>query len=730
MLLICVACCAFFSLRGRAHAQVVISEVHWAGSDLSTADEWLELVNATNESVDVSGWKITVRKNGEDAVMIELPEDTFIEAGAYFLVSNYAADESRLARDPDLVTTAVSLPNTQLSLTLLTASGVTVDRVDDGSGAPFAGENATGTGTRASMERIDLLGLGTDPKNWRTATLSAGFDPGAPMRGTPGTANGNAPAGDDDDDDDPVQCESGVRIGEVLADPSGKDDQEWIELTNAGTETVLMQGWGVRVGKIAYAIDTPVLLRPGAYMSLRKTQTALTLPNNGATVELLCSGTVIDALSYPLTGEEVSYGRDPDAPDTLTAFCIPSEASPNTSRLPDAHILLQSGYTQGEVPHTINVDTELRGGSLSDAQCRWDYGDGGGSDKCNPPAYTYELPDEFTLRLDVLTLCGRLEERTMRMVVKGEASQEGLEGLPGGVSAESGQEGQGGSGALLGVATERAESGAECEPWAGTGVSITEVFPSPSEDEEWIELFNAGEHDAHLCGWILDDLREGGSKPRVLGEDIIVPARNFAILTREQTRIALNNSGDEVWLLDPEGNTRSFVAFPKVKSDWSYAYDADTKQWCLTSNPTPLAAQSCPSVVSATSSSSQAAVASEARSKSTKGTSSKGFLPVRYRSVIAAEDPNDSAMEATSGFVQELAMQTVSAPATSLQNVSAESISIVELGILLGGFLSAGTFGIVGVRRNRVRRRISTTVPRAELPLPAGGDVRRGGQSQ
>ncbi len=153
-------------------AQIVISEVHWAGSPVSTADEWFEVVNIFDVELDLTGWTVTSRKSdGSDDVMVTF-EDILLQPGEVFIIANYSADQSALAVHPHIVTTAVSLPNTKLFLEIVDDKGTLIDAVDDGVGAPFAGT----TSPYASMERIDLLASGTAKENWRTAVESIGFD--------------------------------------------------------------------------------------------------------------------------------------------------------------------------------------------------------------------------------------------------------------------------------------------------------------------------------------------------------------------------------------------------------------------------------------------------------------------------------------------------------------------------------------------------------------------------
>lgn len=88
-----------------------------------------------------------------------------------------------------------------------------------------------------------------------------------------------------------------------------------------------------------------------------------------------------------------------------------------------------------------------------------------------------------------------------------------------------------------------------------TSIIINEFLPNPIGDDaagEFIELFNPSEQTADLSGWQLDDAA-AGSKAYALPAGTIVGARTYRVFMREQTGIALNNTGDEVRLLDPVG---------------------------------------------------------------------------------------------------------------------------------------------------------------------------------
>lgn len=161
-----------------AHAedspQVFLSEINWAGSETSTADEWLELVNLGTTSVDLSHFVLTgVATNGD---AIEIAEETILQPGQTLIIANYAANDpkSTLLISPDLVTTALSLPNSALDILLTTPAGLVIDSYRD-AGTPDFGS----TTPMISIER-DLAILA-----WHSSTQNLGLRSTLQL-GTPG----------------------------------------------------------------------------------------------------------------------------------------------------------------------------------------------------------------------------------------------------------------------------------------------------------------------------------------------------------------------------------------------------------------------------------------------------------------------------------------------------------------------------------------------------------------
>lgn len=165
---------------------VFFNELMWRGSSVSTADEWIELYNNSDEIVDISGWVIFDEDKGE--VMIEIDKGK-IAPRSFFLVSNneknhlFSGGESVLNIDPDMVSSKVGLSNDKLHLALKDGD-VVVDRVGDGSktfyknticssdeSTIYSDKDCKDSELNRSLQRINYQD-GTLPVNW-TSTKEA-----------------------------------------------------------------------------------------------------------------------------------------------------------------------------------------------------------------------------------------------------------------------------------------------------------------------------------------------------------------------------------------------------------------------------------------------------------------------------------------------------------------------------------------------------------------------------
>ncbi len=589
-------------------ASVVLSEVMWMGSDVSTADEWVEIAGFAPSGIDsspqsLSGWTLSALKGAAETILVRFPAGSSIGSGQYLIVSNYTKEVSRIALDPYLTSTAMSLANTKLLLRLRDASGALIDEVDDGVGDPFAGLNPSSNGPKASMERIDLRQVGTMVSNWRSATLSRGFDPGTPIYGTPGfssfieneTVSSQAssaqfslqslPSSSSNSSESitsfssqnssifslssiQVQPLLSIKINELLSDSIGSDDGEWIEVFNAGNTPVNLSGMTVRVGTAGHRIRAGsggFFIEPQHYLVLPKSIAGFTLTNGGNSVRLESGTTLLDTFSYPSYPEGVSAGRN-DANDVVP-FCIPTPGSMNTITNPEPHIVIQSGTPVGLDPVTLNLSVDVGSGSLASSTCSFNYSDGYVSDSCNPASHTMRIKGDYTIQMNFKNYCGTTVTRSLTgtVLVKNEIQHTAL--------------------------THTKQLSQACTPSAFSGVELTEVLPNPTGEEkdgEWMEIHNSTEDSKSLCGWSLDD-GLNGSRPYSLAA-YQLPSKGYLALERRKTNITLNNDHDLVRLIAPlpEGGTGVWMnmQFNHAPDDQSFA-KSGSGSWMWTPYLTP-----------------------------------------------------------------------------------------------------------------------------------------------
>lgn len=108
-------------------------------------------------------------------------------------------------------------------------------------------------------------------------------------------------------------------------------------------------------------------------------------------------------------------------------------------------------------------------------------------------------------------------------------------------------------------------------------IVISEILPDPDGKDnqegafEWLELFNEGEKDVNLKGWILDDVQNKGSKAYQIKEDLVIKAKKYLVISSKDSKLFFNNPGDEVNLFWPDGVLVDSVEYQKSKEGYSYS---------------------------------------------------------------------------------------------------------------------------------------------------------------
>lgn len=171
-----------YGTPGESNFGVNINEVAWMGTTNSTNDEWIELHNPTNSTVDLTGWTLAAT-DGTPSINLS----GSIPAGGFYLLER-TDDTSVPGVTADLIYTG-SLENGGEVLELRDGGNVLMDMVD----VWYAGDNST----KASMERVVPSSLGYRAASWQTSAASYAGGYGTPSTGVGGGSGGSPNYTDD-----------------------------------------------------------------------------------------------------------------------------------------------------------------------------------------------------------------------------------------------------------------------------------------------------------------------------------------------------------------------------------------------------------------------------------------------------------------------------------------------------------------------------------------------------
>lgn len=308
--------------------------------------------------------------------------------------------------------------------------------------------------------------------------------------------------------------------------------------------------------------------------------------------------------------------NDSNSKDDFEIFKHSTKNSPNefSNSNPIPIINIQTGNITGEAPFVVNFTASASSDPEDDAiKFFWDFGDKTFEETANPQAHTYATPGTYNVALAVEDeFSGKASANlTVNVIPKttlqGFSSKQPVQVLVASNSVKTPVKNQQKKTTSANAAKKTAsvkktsapkknakinsaEKPAPAAPQNGDlsrSLLVTEIMPNPEgsdADEEWVEIFNPENRPVNLSNWILDD-EEGGSKPYIFPSAAVIGPKEYLVLSREETKISLNNSKDSVRLFDFLRNLIFEVSYAKAESDKSYIKTANGFEW--TSDVTP-----------------------------------------------------------------------------------------------------------------------------------------------
>jgi len=357
-----------------------------------------------------------------------------------------------------------------------------------------------------------------------------------------------------------------VIINEFLPNPQGSDDGEFIELFNKSYEAADLVGWQLqdnssRVYTIAEDDFSSTEVAPGGYFVITRDISGIALNNTGGDKVILYrpDGYQVDMEEYEIAAMEGrSLARKPDG------WAWTSEVTPGAANSFIANQPPEAKFNVSQGKHYIDDEAEFDGSLSSDPDgdnitYHWDFGDQSSGDEAKEN-HVYETAGSYNVVLTVTDTQGLVDSSTKQLTINP---------------------------APVEVTIEPSASSTAVIMAGYNGLLISEFLPNPqgSDEAEWIELFNNSAEALDLSNLFLDDA-EGGSRPFSLSGQIINPSE-YLLVSRADSKIALNNSADSVRLITPAGPIIQEVIYEKSQEARSYCFSELLNDWLWCEEPTP-----------------------------------------------------------------------------------------------------------------------------------------------
>jgi endonuclease/exonuclease/phosphatase family metal-dependent hydrolase len=392
-----------------------------------------------------------------------------------------------------------------------------------------------------------------------------------------------------------------IVLNEFLPDPYSLYSEEWIELYNPQELEADLSGYIlddlIGGGTNPYTIPDGTVISGYGFLVFYQGATGIGLNNDGDDVNLIQpdGSTVQDSYSYSSSADDLSYGRESDGSLTWTTFDSPTPGETNggTSSpgdsvvlnefLPDPYSLYSEEWIELYNPLTVEVD--ISGYVLDDIT------DGGTGSYTIPFGTTISASGFLVFYQSATGIALNNDGDTVNYL-----KPDGTTVLDSYTYASSsddvsyGRENDGGTVWTTFTSPTPGESnGGTSSP--AESILINEFLPDPYSlySEEWIELYNPLDVEVDLSDYVLDDIVGGGTGSYTIPTGTTIPALGFVVFYQSTTGIALNNDGDTVNFLKPDGTTvlDSYI-YSSSTDDVSYGRETDgSDTWTTFSSPTP-----------------------------------------------------------------------------------------------------------------------------------------------
>jgi cysteine-rich repeat protein len=529
--LLLLAVFLFLPLSLQAETQtVLINEIAWMGTGVSASDEWIEFYNPTDQAIDLSGWTLT-SSDGTPKIILQGQ----IAAQSYFLLER--TDDNTV---PEIAADQIyigALSNSGENLILKNTSGEIVDQVNASGGWP-AGSNAD----KKTMQKC--------ASQWQTSPQTGGSPRQAnncAQAQAPVCGNGKLEAGEECDDGNQIEGDGcGLDCRKETEENQAEDENESSENQNSGSNEQSSDNWA----EDSLAGDNYTPPQPVYSLGDVVINELVSDPTDGDIewIEL-----------YNTTSQKINLDNwvlvDASGAQTKLDGTIDFQGAKKYFLVDKLDFHLNNA---GDIV-SLRDDNNF----LIDKVCYGNWDDGSLLD--NAPA----AADPFSLARQIDGYNTFNNKNDFRLTITPTKAKANI---------------------ITNQEPEANYSNYDYSP----DLMISEILPNPigsDKENEFIELYNNGGKTIDLSGWCLCDADNNcfqfslANLPPKRQEWLIRPGQYLALF-RSLTKIALNNSGDEVKLFAPLGiGPEQTVKYSQAKVGQSYNLIKGKWQW--SNQPTP-----------------------------------------------------------------------------------------------------------------------------------------------
>ncbi|MFH1598231.1 MAG: lamin tail domain-containing protein [Patescibacteria group bacterium] len=552
----------FIGLPSKAESPtVLISEIctdpqsDWSTNDfngtagdgsVTSSDEYLEIVNVSIQNIDLTGWTIKYEDSQVDVDQIDvsLVKNETVEGD----ITQFQPNQYYILGNP------VGSMNNDLRVELYDSLGNLIDRVtlgdwDDGNLEDNAPDGNAGSADDEVVARnYNNQDSEIDQDDWQKTIQTMGQQ--NPEWAEEEEEEEPEPEEEPIDEEPPqledVEYSDQIIISEVMPNPEGSDTEaEFIELQNLSDQDVDLANWilgdaSSRTSTLKKGDLESTVIPASGFFPVWRSQSGIALNNSGDKVVLYHPDqNIVDEVEYGKSFEGQSYAKiegqwkwtSSVTPGELNSFQIQNES-------PEAKIEVAAKELKVRQPFQLSA-TGSEDPDGDELIFTWTLGD----DQAKSGSeieYSYQNEGEYQITLIVEDIWGATGQAEIMVTV-----------------------------------TDYDYS---------DKVVINELLPNPEENDkvnEWIELINLGQEPVDLEGWKLTDKRTDYIWPA----HSVIEAQEFLVVNRPESKIGLNNSGDQVFLVDPAARVINGVEYQSAKAGLSFARE-DKNNWRWTDTPT------------------------------------------------------------------------------------------------------------------------------------------------